>query len=120
VTDGGTLILRVTVVGGKRWPDDYTVIWHSLPIGRIMLVPGLPPPGRAMRAYHTSGHLPVAVAHAFVLKNPTTPTSDDETIALRATVIGGKCWPDAFVIWRDLPMRAPFGLARYPPCESRV
>jgi hypothetical protein len=72
VTDGGTLILRVTVVGGKRWPDDYTVIWHSLPIGRIMLVPGLPPPGRAMRAYHTSGHLPVAVAHAFVLKHPTS------------------------------------------------
>ena len=32
----------------------------------------LPPPGRAMRAYQTSGHLPVAVPHAFVLIRPTT------------------------------------------------
>jgi hypothetical protein len=31
----------------------------------------LPPPGRAMRAYQTSGHLPVAVAQAFVLTRPT-------------------------------------------------
>ena len=31
----------------------------------------LPPPGRAMRAYQTSGHLPVAVPHAFVLIRPT-------------------------------------------------
>ena len=31
-----------------------------------------PPPGRAMCAYHTSGHLPVAVAHAFVLVRPTS------------------------------------------------
>jgi hypothetical protein len=35
--------LRPTVIGGKRWPDDYTVIWLTLPIGRIMLAPGLPP-----------------------------------------------------------------------------
>ena len=34
---------RATVIGGKKWPDDYTVIWRSLPIGRIMLAPGLPP-----------------------------------------------------------------------------
>jgi hypothetical protein len=66
-----TITLRVTVIGGKRWPDDYTVIWRELPIGRIMLAPSLPPPGRAMRAYHTSAHLPVAVAHAFVLKHPS-------------------------------------------------
>jgi hypothetical protein len=31
----------------------------------------LPPPGRAMRAYQTSGHLPVAGPHAFVLIRPT-------------------------------------------------
>src|SRR6267142_2821566 len=32
----------------------------------------LPRPGRAMRAYQTSVHLPVAVPHAFVLIRPTT------------------------------------------------
>jgi hypothetical protein len=31
----------------------------------------LPPPVRAMRAYQTSDHLPVAVAQAFVLTRPT-------------------------------------------------
>jgi len=35
------LTLRATVIGGKRWPDDYTVIWRGLTIGRIMLAPGL-------------------------------------------------------------------------------
>ena len=35
----------------------------------------LPPPGRAMRAYQTSGHLPVAVPHAFVLIRPTIGVS---------------------------------------------
>ena len=43
VTDPETIALRVTVIGGKLLPDDYTVIWRSLPIGRIMLAPGLPP-----------------------------------------------------------------------------
>src|SRR6266403_3772605 len=32
---------------------------------------GVGAPFRVMRAYHTSGHLPVAVAHAFVLTRPT-------------------------------------------------
>jgi hypothetical protein len=40
--DDETIALRVTVIGGKRWPDDFTVIWRGLPIGRIMLAPGLP------------------------------------------------------------------------------
>jgi hypothetical protein len=43
MTDDEILTLRATVIGGKKWPDDYTVIWRSLPIGRIMLAPGLPP-----------------------------------------------------------------------------
>jgi hypothetical protein len=43
LTDDDILTLRATVIGGKKWPDDYTVIWRSLPIGRIMLAPGLPP-----------------------------------------------------------------------------
>jgi hypothetical protein len=41
--DPETTALRNTRIGGKRWPDDYTVIWRTLPIGRIMLAPGLPP-----------------------------------------------------------------------------
>jgi hypothetical protein len=40
------IILRVTVIGGKRWPDDFTVIWRGLPVGRIMLAPGMPPQRR--------------------------------------------------------------------------
>jgi hypothetical protein len=40
--DDETIYLRATVIGGKRWPDDYTVIWRGLTIGRIMLAPGLP------------------------------------------------------------------------------
>jgi hypothetical protein len=43
VTDPEIIALRVTVIGGKLLPDDYTVIWRSLPIGGIMLAPGLPP-----------------------------------------------------------------------------
>jgi hypothetical protein len=39
---GASLTMRRTLIGGKRWPDDYTVIWRGLPIGRIVLVPGLP------------------------------------------------------------------------------
>jgi hypothetical protein len=41
MTDDEAIALRATVIGG--WPDDYTVIWRTLPIGRIMLAPGLPP-----------------------------------------------------------------------------
>jgi hypothetical protein len=43
MTDPETIVLRVTEIGGKRWPDEFTVIWRGLPIGRIMLAPGLPP-----------------------------------------------------------------------------
>jgi hypothetical protein len=31
MTDDETLTLRATVIGGKRHPDDYTVIWRELP-----------------------------------------------------------------------------------------
>jgi hypothetical protein len=36
MTDPETIALRVTVIGGKRWPDDYTVIWRGMSIGRII------------------------------------------------------------------------------------
>ena len=41
--DSKTIALRVTVIGGQHYADDYQVIWRSLPIGRIMRAPGLPP-----------------------------------------------------------------------------
>jgi hypothetical protein len=41
--DPETIALRATVIGGKTYADDFTVIWRTLPIGRIMLAPGLPP-----------------------------------------------------------------------------
>jgi hypothetical protein len=41
--DPETIALRKTLIGGKTYPDDYTVIWRELPIGRIMRAPGLPP-----------------------------------------------------------------------------
>jgi hypothetical protein len=29
-----TIALRATVIAGKRYEDDFTVIWGELPIGR--------------------------------------------------------------------------------------
>jgi hypothetical protein len=37
-----TIALRVTLIGGQRYDDDYTVIWRDLPIGRIMKSSGVP------------------------------------------------------------------------------
>jgi hypothetical protein len=34
MTDGPeTIALRVTMIGGQRYADDYQVIWRGLPIG---------------------------------------------------------------------------------------
>jgi hypothetical protein len=41
VPDDETIALRVTVIGGLRYPDDFTVIWRGLPIGRIMKISGV-------------------------------------------------------------------------------
>jgi hypothetical protein len=43
MSDDETIVLRKSMIGGKRRPDDFTVIWRELPIGRIMRAPGLPP-----------------------------------------------------------------------------
>ena len=32
--DDETIAQHVMVIGGKRWPDDFTMIWRDLPIGR--------------------------------------------------------------------------------------
>ncbi|MGB8603457.1 hypothetical protein [Bradyrhizobium sp.] len=40
--DNETFVMRATKIGGKRYPDDYTVWWRGLAIGRIMKSPGLP------------------------------------------------------------------------------
>jgi hypothetical protein len=37
------LTLRRTVIGGDTLQDDYQVIWDSIPIGRILRQPGVPP-----------------------------------------------------------------------------
>jgi hypothetical protein len=37
-----TIALRVTVIGGQRYADDYQVIWRGLSIGRIMKSSGVP------------------------------------------------------------------------------
>jgi hypothetical protein len=31
----------ITVIGGKSWPDDFTVFWRELSVGRIMKASGL-------------------------------------------------------------------------------
>ena len=41
--DSETITLRVTVIGGQSYADDYAVVWRRLPVGRIMRAPGLPP-----------------------------------------------------------------------------
>ena len=51
--------------------------------GRRVVRRRLPAPGRAIRAYQTAGHLPVAVAHAFVLTRPT------RGVGTSAQAIGG-------------------------------
>jgi hypothetical protein len=54
----------------------------------------LPPPGRAMRAYQTCGHLPLAVAQAFVLTRPTrgVDTSAQAISGLILTSRGCHCF----------------------------
>jgi hypothetical protein len=40
--DNETISLRVTKIDGQTYPDDYTVTWRGLRIGRIRKNPGLP------------------------------------------------------------------------------
>jgi hypothetical protein len=40
--DSETIALRATVIAGKRYADDYQVIWRGLSIGRIMMSSGAP------------------------------------------------------------------------------
>ena len=40
--DAETLTLRATVIAGKRYDDDFTVIWRGMSIGRIMKTSGVP------------------------------------------------------------------------------
>jgi hypothetical protein len=40
--DPETIALRATVIAGKRYADDYQVIWRGLSIGRIMQSSGVP------------------------------------------------------------------------------
>ena len=42
MTDPETIALRVTVISGIRYADDYQVIWRGLSIGRIMKGGGVP------------------------------------------------------------------------------
>ena len=42
MSDDEAIALRVTMIGGQRYPDDFTVIWRCLPIGRTMQASGLP------------------------------------------------------------------------------
>ena len=39
--DDETIALRITVIGGLRYPDEFTVIWRDLPMGRIMKSSGV-------------------------------------------------------------------------------
>ena len=40
MTDPQALNLRPTVIGGQQYTDDSAVIWHGMPIGRIMRASG--------------------------------------------------------------------------------
>jgi hypothetical protein len=40
--DHESIIIQATQIDGQSYPDDYTVIWRGLPIGRIRKNPGLP------------------------------------------------------------------------------
>jgi hypothetical protein len=43
--DNETITFRVTKIDGQSYPDDYTVTWRGLRIGRIRKGPGLPAHG---------------------------------------------------------------------------
>jgi hypothetical protein len=38
MTDDETIALHVTMIGGRPYPNDFTVFWRGVPIGRIMKV----------------------------------------------------------------------------------
>jgi hypothetical protein len=40
--DNETITFRVTKIDGQSYPDDYTLTWRGLRIGRIRKSPGLP------------------------------------------------------------------------------
>jgi len=40
--DNENVSFRITKIGGQTYPDDYTVNWRGLRIGRIRKNPGLP------------------------------------------------------------------------------
>ena len=40
--DHESIIIHATQIDGQTYPEDYTVIWRGLPIGRIRKNPGLP------------------------------------------------------------------------------
>jgi hypothetical protein len=40
--DHESITIHATQIDGQSYPDDYTVIWRGLPIGRIRKNPGLP------------------------------------------------------------------------------
>ena len=42
MVDHESIIIHATQIEGQSYPDDYTVIWRGLPIGRIRKNPGLP------------------------------------------------------------------------------
>ena len=42
MTDDEIISRRATVIAGKTYPDDYTVIWCGLPVGRIVKSSGVP------------------------------------------------------------------------------
>ena len=39
MTNDETISLRATVIAGKRYDDDWTVIWRGMSIGRINGLP---------------------------------------------------------------------------------
>jgi hypothetical protein len=40
--DSETLVLRATVIAGRRYADDFEVVWRGMAIGRIMRASGGP------------------------------------------------------------------------------
>src|SRR6476660_1816416 len=67
-------VYALVISGHEPDPKDARKAWVMFPLARWMSAVRsrhrLPPPGGAMRAYQTTGHLPIAVAQAFVLTRP--------------------------------------------------
>jgi hypothetical protein len=74
MTNDEAIVLRKTVIGDKGHPDDFTVVWRDLTIGRIMKRSGVRIRLRSALA-RISTMVVIATYETPILKASGTPTA---------------------------------------------